>query len=101
MMTAVDDCQADTFRRTGRDPRRLGQEFYRHPAVDCASDFLGKVLVHETAEGRLAGVISDVEAYPAFVDGVHHGNKRTARSEVMWGPCWESSARPSRWHWTQ
>lgn len=36
--------------------------------------------------GRVAGVICDVEAYPAFVDGVHHGNKRTPRSEVMWGP---------------
>jgi DNA-3-methyladenine glycosylase len=32
----------------------------------------------------LSGVICDVEAYPAFVDGVHHGNKRTRRSEVMW-----------------
>jgi DNA-3-methyladenine glycosylase len=29
-------------------------------------------------------VIQDVESYPAFVDGVHHGNKRTPRTTVMW-----------------
>jgi len=33
----------------------------------------------------MAGVICDVEAYPAFVDAVHHGNKRSPRSEIMWG----------------
>lgn len=86
MMSAVDDDRAVTPPGAERNLRRLGQDFYRPPAVDCATDFLGKVLVHDTAAGRLAGVISDVEAYPAFVDGVHHGNKRTARSEVMWGP---------------
>lgn len=86
MMSAVDDDRAVTPPGAERNLRRLGQDFYRHPAVDCATDFLGKVLVHDTAAGRLAGAISDVEAYPAFVDGVHHGNKRTARSEVMWGP---------------
>jgi DNA-3-methyladenine glycosylase len=63
---------------------RLGGDFYLRPAVECATDFLGKVLVRRTAGGRVAGVIRDVEAYPAFVDGVHHGNKRTARTTVMW-----------------
>lgn len=66
--------------------RRLGRDFYSRPATACVTDFLGKVLVHATDRGRVAGVICDVEAYPAFVDAVHHGNKRTARSEVMWGP---------------
>jgi DNA-3-methyladenine glycosylase len=64
---------------------RLGRDFYARPAIDCAPSFLGKALVHETPRGRVAGIISDVEAYPAFADDVHHGNKRTARTEVMWG----------------
>ncbi|HET6986802.1 MAG TPA: DNA-3-methyladenine glycosylase, partial [Kribbella sp.] len=32
----------------------------------------------------VAGVIRDVEAYPAFTDTVHHGNKKTPRTSVMW-----------------
>src|SRR4051794_14404321 len=64
--------------------KRVGGEFYLRPAVDCAIEFLGKVLVRRTAGGRVAGVIRDVEAYPAFVDEVHHGNKRTSRTAVMW-----------------
>jgi DNA-3-methyladenine glycosylase len=54
--------------------------------VGCAPDFLGKVLVRNTAHGRTACVIYDVEAYPAFCDEVHHGNTRSTRAEVMWGP---------------
>jgi DNA-3-methyladenine glycosylase len=49
-------------------------------------DFLGKYLIHETDRGRISGLITDVEAYPAFVDEVSHGNKRTKRTEVMYGP---------------
>jgi DNA-3-methyladenine glycosylase len=52
--------------------------------MEVAKAFLGKVLVHQTTVGRVSGAICDVEAYPAFADGVHHGNKRTPRSEVMW-----------------
>lgn len=77
---------APASRRLDPSPRRLGPEFYLRSAATCATDFLGKVLVHATDAGRVAGVICDVEAYPAFVDGVHHGNKRTPRSDVMWGP---------------
>jgi DNA-3-methyladenine glycosylase len=54
------------------------------PATEVATAFLGKVLVHQTPLGRVSGVVCDVEAYPAFADGVHHGNRRTPRSEVMW-----------------
>lgn len=64
--------------------RRLGRDFYLRSAADSATDFLGKVLVRRTATGRVAGVIRDVEAYPAFTDKVHHGNKKTPRSAVMW-----------------
>jgi DNA-3-methyladenine glycosylase len=64
--------------------RRVERDFYLRPASDCATDFLGKVLVRQTPVGRVAGVIRDVEAYPAFTDAVHHGNKRTPRTSVMW-----------------
>ncbi|WP_432885532.1 DNA-3-methyladenine glycosylase [Kribbella sp. CA-245084] len=63
---------------------RLHGEFYLRPAVECATEFLGKVLVRCTAAGRIAGVIHDVESYPAFADDVHHGNKRTPRTTIMW-----------------
>ena len=65
---------------------RLGRDFYARAAIDCAPSFLGKALVHETPGGRVAGIISEVEAYPAYTDDVHHGNRRTTRTEVMWGP---------------
>lgn len=67
-------------------PLKLGREFFSRPAADAVKDFLGKVLVHRTEQGTLSGIVYDVEAYPAFADGVHHGNKRTRRAEVMWGP---------------
>ncbi|MCH7580548.1 MAG: DNA-3-methyladenine glycosylase [Chloroflexi bacterium] len=66
-------------------PARLQRQFYLHPASQCVCDFLGKKLVFSSPQGRVAGIISDVEAYPAFVDEVHHGNKRTPRTEVMYG----------------
>ena len=65
-------------------PTKLQRWFYLQPASQCISDFLGKKLVFSSPHGRLAGIISDVEAYPAFVDEVHHGNKRTSRTEVMY-----------------
>ncbi|GAA1679770.1 hypothetical protein GCM10009745_24610 [Kribbella yunnanensis] len=40
--------------------------------------------MHHTTSGRAAGVIRDVESYPAFADEVHHGNKKTPRTQVMW-----------------
>lgn len=64
---------------------RLKRNFYLRSAEKSARDFLGKILVHKTDLGRVAGVINEVEAYPAFIDEVHHGNKRTARTEIIWG----------------
>ncbi|MEV5962748.1 DNA-3-methyladenine glycosylase [Kribbella sp. NPDC051952] len=64
--------------------RKVGRDFYLRPASECATDFLGKVLVRRTTSGRVAGIIRDVEAYPAFSDEVHHGNKKTPRTTVMW-----------------
>lgn len=63
---------------------KLGKGFYLRPAIESSTDFLGKVLVHKTPFGRVSGVVTDVEAYPSFIDEVHHGNKKTPRTEVMW-----------------
>ena len=63
---------------------KLRRDFYLQPANQCAKDFLGKKLIFDGPQGRVAGIIFDVESYPAFVDQVHHGNKRTSRTEVMY-----------------
>lgn len=63
---------------------KLPKSFYQGSAIELAPKFLGKYLVHKTAQGIISGMITDVEAYPAFVDKVSHGNKRTKRTEVMY-----------------
>lgn len=63
---------------------KLPRSFYQASALELAPKFLGKYLVHKTAQGIISGMIIEVEAYPAFVDKVSHGNKRTPRTEVMY-----------------
>lgn len=64
---------------------KLPPSFYQPPATEIVKDFLGKFLVFNSPKGRIAGEIIDVEAYPAFSDNVSHGNKRTKRTEIMYG----------------
>ncbi|MBA7666103.1 putative 3-methyladenine DNA glycosylase [subsurface metagenome] len=63
---------------------KLSKTFYQEPAREIAKDFLGKYLVFNSPEGKISGKIIDVEAYPAFLDDVSHGNKRTKRTEIMY-----------------
>jgi DNA-3-methyladenine glycosylase len=53
-----------------------------------ARALLGKVVVHDTAHGRVAGRIVEVEAYRGPADQAAHsrGGHRSARNEVMYGP---------------
>jgi DNA-3-methyladenine glycosylase len=53
-----------------------------------ARDVIGKILVHDSPEGRLAGRIVEAEAYRGPEDRAAHsyGGRRTARTEVMFGP---------------
>jgi DNA-3-methyladenine glycosylase len=53
-----------------------------------ARDVIGKLLVHRTPRGILAGRIVEAEAYRGPEDRAAHsfGGRRTARTEAMYGP---------------
>lgn len=67
---------------------RLDRGFYERPVLQVARDCIGKVLVHDTPDGLVAGRIVEAEAYRGPEDRAAHsfGGRRTARTEVMFGP---------------
>jgi DNA-3-methyladenine glycosylase len=66
---------------------RLPREFFRQETVRVARCILGQRLVHQDAEGiRLAGIISEAEAYVGSDDLACHARVgRTQRNATMWG----------------
>jgi DNA-3-methyladenine glycosylase len=65
----------------------LPRDFFDRPAPEVASALLGCVLEHETPDGRVAVVITEVEAYEGEADPASHAYRgMTGRTAVMYGP---------------
>lgn len=66
----------------------LTRDFYARPVLSVAKACIGKLLVHRTEQGLVAGRIVESEAYRGPEDRAAHsyGGRRTARTEVMFGP---------------
>ncbi len=66
---------------------KLSREFYSRPALEVASDLLGKVLVRRVGRKNLSGKIVETKAYVGPHDLACHASKgRTPRTSVMFGP---------------
>ena len=68
-----------------QDLPRLPREFFARDGLIVAKELLGKILVHETSEGTVRGIITEVESYMGVDDkGSHtYGGRRTERTEPM------------------
>src|SRR5947209_2999880 len=67
-------------------PAKFPRSFYSRPALDVASDLLGKVLVRRLGRRELAGKIVETEAYVGPHDLACHASKgHTPRTAVMFG----------------
>lgn len=65
---------------------RLGREFFTRDGLTVAKELLGKILVHQTGQGIVRGIITEVESYMGETDkGSHtYGGRRTERTEPMY-----------------
>jgi DNA-3-methyladenine glycosylase len=65
----------------------LPREFFSGPAPEVAPALLGCVLRHDSPDGTVAAVITEVEAYAGPADPASHAYRgETARNAVMFGP---------------
>jgi len=65
----------------------LEQPFFERPTVHVAKALLGKYLVREIGNERIALMINEVEAYDGPHDLACHARVgKTARTQVMFGP---------------
>jgi DNA-3-methyladenine glycosylase len=66
---------------------KLPRSFYSRPALEVASDLLGKVLVRRIGRKNLVGKIVETEAYVGPHDLACHASKgHTPRTSIMFGP---------------
>lgn len=65
---------------------RLTEKFYQRDCLEVAPDLVGKILVHQLADGsQLRLRISETEAYCGEADTACHAHKgRTKRTEVLY-----------------
>lgn len=64
--------------------RKLKAGFFKRPSLVVAPKLLGKILVHNTPDGVLSGIIVEVEAYGGIEDAASHASKgKTERNNVM------------------
>ncbi|WP_085506465.1 DNA-3-methyladenine glycosylase [Thalassobacillus devorans] len=70
------------------DYQPVNEEFFQQPTLELAESLLGKILVKETEAGTASGIIVETEAYIGPGDRAAHsyGNRRTKRTDVMFGP---------------
>ncbi|WP_280770381.1 DNA-3-methyladenine glycosylase [Salipaludibacillus daqingensis] len=68
--------------------KQLEPLFFQKTTLELAQALIGKLLVKETNEGITAGWIVETEAYIGPNDRAAHSfnNRRTKRTEVMFGP---------------
>ena len=65
----------------------IPRNFFARHAVEVAPDLLGCVLEHQTADGRVAVELTEVEAYAGRSDPASHAYRgKTRRNAVMFGP---------------
>ena len=65
----------------------LPRGFFARPALEVAPALLGCVIEHETPDGLVAVVLTEVEAYEGSCDPASHAYRgRTPRNAVMFGP---------------
>ncbi len=66
---------------------RLARRFFARPTLQVARELLGQRLVRLSAGVRLAGRITETEAYIGSTDLACHARfGRTPRSQIMYGP---------------
>ncbi len=66
--------------------QKNSRDFYLCDGLEASEKLLGKILVHDSPEGRTAGRIVELEAYMGESDrGCHaYGGRRTQRTEIMY-----------------